>query len=170
MSARIADCGTYNAYARHLYRQETPCNLCQNAKKEWSQKNYLSKKDLILKTKKEKYALNPETFKSSDKRSKAKHVERVKENKRTNERKRRAKRKDNLTSKYTEKEILEIYGNFCHICGKSIDLTAPRKSGIVGWENGLHIDHVIPIAKGGNDTLNNVKPAHGKCNVLKGAN
>jgi 5-methylcytosine-specific restriction endonuclease McrA len=32
----------------------------------------------------------------------------------------------------------------------------------------LHIDHVIPISKGGTDTLDNVRPSHAKCNLSKG--
>jgi len=35
---------------------------------------------------------------------------------------------------------------------------------------GLHIDHVMPLSKGGPDTLENVRPAHGSCNVKKQAN
>jgi len=36
------------------------------------------------------------------------------------------------------------------------------------WHSpGLQIDHVIPIVKGGPDTLNNVRPAHGLCNIKK---
>jgi 5-methylcytosine-specific restriction endonuclease McrA len=37
------------------------------------------------------------------------------------------------------------------------------------WQNGLHIDHVIPIAKGGADILDNLKPSHAICNISKGA-
>jgi len=34
----------------------------------------------------------------------------------------------------------------------------------------LHIDHLVPLAKGGSDTLENVRPAHGICNLRKWAN
>ena len=63
-----------------------------------------------------------------------------------------------------------MYGSDCHICLNPIDLLAPRQPGIKGWEYGLHIDHVIPLSKGGPDTLGNVRPAHGSCNVKKHAN
>jgi 5-methylcytosine-specific restriction endonuclease McrA len=33
----------------------------------------------------------------------------------------------------------------------------------------LHIDHVYPLSKGGLDTLENVRPSHGKCNIVKWA-
>jgi 5-methylcytosine-specific restriction endonuclease McrA len=84
-------------------------------------------------------------------------------------RRRRALIKGNGVSPYTEKQVLETYGSVCHICSEAIDLSAPRACGKQGWELGLHIDHVVPIAKGGEDALHNVKPAHGKCNLSKGS-
>ena len=72
---------------------------------------------------------------------------------------------------YTHKEVLEMYGTNCHICKKPIDLNAPRGVGKkVGWEYGLHFDHVIPLSKGGEDTIDNVKPAHAICNMRKSDN
>lgn len=63
--------------------------------------------------------------------------------------------------------VIETYGTDCHLCGGAIDLAAPRTTGQPGWEKSLHIDHVIPLSKGGDDTLENVRPSHGKCNVRK---
>ena len=76
--------------------------------------------------------------------------------------------KENGQEIYTTTQVLERWGTKCHICDKEIDLNAPTQCGEKGWENGLHLDHVIPLSKGGPDTLDNVKPAHGKCNIAKG--
>lgn len=84
-------------------------------------------------------------------------------------RKRRAKKRANGWEKYTEAQVLEMHGAVCHICGNQIDLTLDRRIGKEGWEMSLHIDHVIPISKGGPDKLSNVKPSHGKCNLKKRA-
>jgi 5-methylcytosine-specific restriction endonuclease McrA len=84
-------------------------------------------------------------------------------------RKRRATKRANGWERYTEAQVLELHGAMCHICGDSIDLSLNRKIGTEGWEMSLHIDHVIPIAKGGPDKLSNVKPSHGKCNLKKRA-
>lgn len=84
-------------------------------------------------------------------------------------RKRRAKKRANGWEKYTEAQVLELHGAVCHICGDPIDLTLDRRIGNDGWEMSLHIDHVIPISKGGPDKLSNVKPSHGKCNLKKRA-
>ena len=84
-------------------------------------------------------------------------------------RKRRALKMKNGHTAYSIKDILEKYGTKCHICNLEINTNANRQSGKDGWQNGLHIDHLIPISKGGADTLENVRPAHGLCNVKKGA-
>jgi hypothetical protein len=63
--------------------------------------------------------------------------------------------------------VIETYGTDCHLCGGAIDLSAPRTAGKPGWEKSLHIDHVIPLSRGGDDTLENVRPSHGKCNIRK---
>jgi len=85
-------------------------------------------------------------------------------------RRKRAMKRANGWEKYTEAQVLELYGTNCHICGDPIDLSLNRKIGSESWEMSLHIDHVIPISKGGPDTLANVKPSHGKCNLKKRAN
>jgi 5-methylcytosine-specific restriction endonuclease McrA len=85
-------------------------------------------------------------------------------------RKRRATKRANGWERYTEAQVLQLHGAVCHICLDPIDLSLNRKIGSDGWEMSLHIDHVIPISKGGPDTLANVKPSHGKCNLKKRAN
>ena len=84
-------------------------------------------------------------------------------------RKRRARLNKVEHIPYTKEEVLEKYGAECYICGTPIDLKAPRKAGKKGWEHGLHLDHLIPISKGGPDTIENIRPAHGVCNLSKGA-
>lgn len=54
--------------------------------------------------------------------------------------------------------VLKLHGRWCHICDSEI---AP--------EGELHMDHVIPIARGGSHTYRNVRPSHAKCNRWKGA-
>ena len=68
---------------------------------------------------------------------------------------------------YNTDDVLRKWGYDCHICNEPIDFKAPRQCGDPGWERGLHLDHVWPISKGGADVLENVKPAHAKCNVYK---
>ena len=72
-------------------------------------------------------------------------------------------------SYYTDQDVIDLYGSACHICNEEIDFSADRRTGFPGWEKSLHIDHVYPLSKGGTDTIENVRPAHGKCNILKAA-
>lgn len=53
--------------------------------------------------------------------------------------------------------VIERDGMVCGICGEEIPA------------GDLHIDHVVPIARGGSDALGNLQPAHSLCNLRKGA-
>lgn len=48
---------------------------------------------------------------------------------------------------------LSHYGDVCHLCGRRGATTA---------------DHVIPRALGGEDVLENLRPAHSSCNSSRG--
>jgi len=82
--------------------------------------------------------------------------------------KRRALMQNNKYNFYTEAQMLELYGTSCYLCNDTIDLKNNKSCGKPGWETSLWIEHVIPISKGGPDTLANVRPSHGKCNLDKG--
>jgi 5-methylcytosine-specific restriction endonuclease McrA len=83
-------------------------------------------------------------------------------------RRRRAKKLGLPWEYYTEAQVIELYGDKCHICLEPISLDSERRPGYLDWERGLHIDHLIPISRGGSDTLKNVRPVHGGCNLSKG--
>lgn len=80
---------------------------------------------------------------------------------------RRALEKGNAHSDYTESQIIEKYGMVCHLCSGPIDPNAPRWTALPGWENGLHLDHIVPLCVGGANNADNVRPAHGLCNLRK---
>lgn len=82
-------------------------------------------------------------------------------------RKREALKKGNGHSPYTEEEVLLTYGTKCYLCNELVDLKAPRKVGLPGWQKGLHFDHVVAIANGGPDNLKNIRPTHALCNISK---
>jgi 5-methylcytosine-specific restriction endonuclease McrA len=143
----------------------------------WNQKNkerIAAQKRLYVRLNKEKIMAyqkawakaNPEKVAANQKKRRSKPNFRVKNAEQA--RKRRAREKSNHYEPYTEQQVLELYGAICHLCHDTIDLTAPRISRKgKNWKNGLHIDHVIPISKGGADALSNVRPAHAICNLKK---
>jgi 5-methylcytosine-specific restriction endonuclease McrA len=52
--------------------------------------------------------------------------------------------------------ILERDGLWCYLC--EVGITT----------DDLHFDHVIPLARGGSHTADNIRPTHAKCNLRKG--
>jgi 5-methylcytosine-specific restriction endonuclease McrA len=59
--------------------------------------------------------------------------------------------------------VLAERDNFvCHICSGFVDMSVSRVSRF-----GATVDHVVPISKGGLDSLENVRLAHWICNIRK---
>ena len=150
------DCGTRSGYVSHKYWKETPCEQCTRAnadyRKEWGEKN--KERDLEIKYAWEKR--NPDAVRARQRVISARRQQRLREVE---------------SEPYTIETIIDLYGTSCHICLEEIDMTAPRTTGRgEGWERGFQFDHVIPIVKGGNNLIENVRPAHAKCNVDKHMN
>lgn len=82
--------------------------------------------------------------------------------------KNRAKKYGVPSEYYTRQHIFNRDGYDCYLCSTPTDPTAPHIQGQPGWEMYPHIEHVIPISKGGPDTKANVRVAHAKCNIDKG--
>lgn len=80
----------------------------------------------------------------------------------------RARKKGVPSQYYTRQHIFDRDGYDCYLCNLPVDLTANHVQGQPGWELYPHIEHVIPLALGGHDTLANVKIAHAVCNIRKG--
>jgi 5-methylcytosine-specific restriction endonuclease McrA len=183
VASKTAVCGTRSAYNRHLRNKEKACELCLQAGRDYSKILRNKHKDKIAIQKKKYQQDNKEKINAYHRarwskipdeiRLKKKmdyrvaNIERYREVNRQSERKRRAAKKNSSHVFYTEKEVLEIYGNVCYLCNREIDLFASRKIGYENWQNGLHIDHLIPLNKNGSDSIDNVRPTHGLCNVKK---
>ena len=193
-----ANCGTYAGYRKHHNHKTKPCVECLAACREYSKKRYeatsdrkrmLAKvrnrnpkrkayikaykqknKDHILQKQRLYVEANRQKVAEQKKQWKLDNPEKNLEHNRKAERARRARLKNSITISYTESQVISTYGTNCNICGLEIDLNATRQVGKNGWQMGLHIDHLIPIAKGGSDTLENVRPTHGLCNLRKCAN
>ena len=140
-----ANCGTYAGYRKHHNQKTKPCIDCLVAIRAYSKTRY--QKDGV----------------SRQAKYRARNLEAVQARERSKNRRRRA----GITSDYNELQVIATYGINCYLCGLEIDFMAPRKCGVPGWENGLHIDHLVPVSRGGSDTLENVRPTHGLCNLVK---
>ena len=80
----------------------------------------------------------------------------------------RARKKGVPSQYYTRQQLFDRDGYDCYLCNLPVDLTANHIQGQPGWELYPHVEHVIPLALGGHDTLANVKIAHAVCNIRKG--
>jgi 5-methylcytosine-specific restriction endonuclease McrA len=172
-------CGTYSGRALHMKYKERLCQPCRNAYNAYLRQYRANKPEIISEIKKRQYNKDIEKSHALAKIQRIKHAEKTKAylkiynktQKRKDAFNAKSRRRRSVNSEpYTEQQVLELYGSLCHICNKLIDLLAPRSAQKGNdWHYGLHIDHIIPLAKGGEDTLNNVKPAHAICNLSKGA-
>ena len=133
--------------------------------KERKRKYWIKNREKLLAQNKKYTKANPEVARRKQRKYWAKHPEKAQ----LFNRQRRARVNKVKHIPYTKEDVLKMYGNDCHICGTPIDLKAPRRAGRKGWEHGLHLDHLIPISKGGPDTIDNIRPAHGVCNLKKGS-
>lgn len=82
---------------------------------------------------------------------------------RRGKRKRRAAKRGGKSEKYTSLEIFKRDGWRCHICG-----TAVQRDAQVPHLKAPTIDHLVPIADGGDDVRSNVATAHFVCNSRRG--
>lgn len=71
-------------------------------------------------------------------------------------RERKALKRGAISDGHTRFQVWKRDGGACQICGATLS----RKS----W----HEDHVVPLSKGGTDTLGNVQATCPPCNIRKG--
>lgn len=185
------NCGTMAGYKRHINNSTPACEECRTACREnkrqvraanperTKQENrnwYVRNREKILERNREFRKENPEYVKQYQDAYRQTHKEERNDYRLSNlekfrsyARKRLALKLNNGHEPYLEDEVLQEYGSNCHICKEPIELEASRKVGVGDWKKGLHIDHLIPLSKGGMDSLSNVRPAHAECNLYKNA-
>jgi hypothetical protein len=159
---KCKNCKIFVSEKQKLYTQKN-LEKIKKYQKTYREKNKHRRKGRVIKD----IDIYRQKRKEYNDRYKNKNTERIKELWRKKDRKRRAQIKQNGHKEYTENQVLEKYGLTCYICKEKIDLLATRVIGQPGWEYGLHIEHFVDIALGGPDTLENVRPSHGICNLTK---
>lgn len=130
-------------------------------KKAWYEQN----REKCLQNKREYYLENKEKIKSYQKEWRENHSDKKKEmdrswkdrhpvERRLQTHTRRARVKLNGVSRFKKEQISNCSSRLCGICSEYI-------------ENNFHIDHIIPISKGGSHTIENVQLTHPFCNLSK---
>lgn len=164
-----AKCGTISGYATHRAKKEIICEDCRNVHSAYMREYRQKNKEKMTELRKSWAERNPEKMLESSRKYRRNNLEKRRQLDIRNKHRRRARTLNNGFEIYTEKQIIDLYGIICYLCNLEIDMKAPRSCKEKGWELGLQIDHVVPIAKGGGDTLDNVRPSHGICNIRKGS-
>ena len=82
---------------------------------------------------------------------------------RSNEYRRKARKRAAFVDDVKWSEVMERGGWACHLCGGKIPKARKWPDPLFGT-----VDHVLPLAKGGEHSYANCKPAHLSCNCSKG--
>lgn len=85
------------------------------------------------------------------------HPEKAKAHRRATRMKRRARLRASYVEHVDAEVVFQRDGGVCGICRQPVDHAS-------NW----HVDHVIPLSKGGAHAYANVQLAHGRCNERKG--
>ena len=143
----VPQCGTRAGYDYHV-RQEggLPCGACRNAEAKYHRERRATENEQIN----EKRRARQKLLRDEGRVSRARWGTRV-------------------------EEIIANYGAHCYLESQCfldqapIVYNAPRQVGAIGWEYSFHPDHVVPLSRGGGDTLENIRPIHAYCNQRKWA-
>lgn len=142
-------------------------NECKNCSKKKGRQHYLNNRDKKLKNQREYYRAhqqeaieyarewrqkNPDKCREYHKRYAQKYAEKEKIRHRDKQFRRNALKKNNGTFKVRYKDLAKIYTMPCAYCGQ---------------RGKIHVDHVIPIAKGGVHGVGNLQPLCESCNTSK---
>lgn len=85
----------------------------------------------------------------------------------------RIQRNGKIHNDITLKKLYKKHNGLCSICGEKCDYedySISKEGYFIANSNYPSIDHIIPIAKGGTHTWNNVQLAHRICNSIKNDN
>jgi len=136
--------------ARRKYQEEHKEQISEY-KKRWAAEN----EDSVSVSRRKHYESNRDEVIARSKEWAENNPERVRQAKTNNLRKRRAARHASRGNFTVEefKELCESYGNKCLACGDT--------------EAVLEADHVVPLRKGGSDSISNIQPLCGSCNRKK---
>lgn len=144
-------CKEYKNFNEFSKSKKEKYGLSCKCKKCYKQQ-YLENKENVLKNNKNYYYSNKEKIQLKQKEYRKNNIKAILV--------RNKARKLKIKVKISQKEInalIKVYNNKCCYC--SIDLN----------KSNIHLDHYIPLARGGEHNINNLVPSCNKCNLSKGS-
>lgn len=131
------------------------CKECSKARRRaWAAKN----RDREQEYNRQNYESHKEEFSQRAYQWRQDNPDRYKEIKRMSQSTRRAQIKDAFIEDVDPAIVYKMHGGMCGVCRDFVE-----------YDN-FHVDHIVPLAKGGQHGYINVQPAHSFCNLSKGAN
>lgn len=142
-------------YAKHRQKMQDR-NRARAAKlREWSRQGYI--RNISKMKDKQRARVQSGAQREAWRRHYSKHQEREMARSRAKAQERRA-RIANVFIEHVDPRIVWQQG--CGVCGICLSAIDPSER----W----HVDHIIPISRGGSHSYANTQPAHAACNVAKG--
>ena len=92
---------------------------------------------------------------------------------RQRELRKRIKNKSKIEWNISLEKLIQRDEGICKICGRQVDINDyyyTDEGYFIAGESYPSIDHIIPLAKGGTHTWNNIQLAHRHCNAIKNDN
>ena len=86
-----------------------------------------------------------------------KHPDRLRHIRQRTRMTRRARKRGRFVEVVDRRKVYAQASGICGICHHSIR-----------FEEDWHVDHIVPLARGGEHSYVNTQPAHARCNVMKG--
>lgn len=156
--------GTHNGYSNHRCR----CILCKGAKSAYDANWCIINADKVLASKKKYQFRNASKILTRSKKYYADNTEKVKSyqsgwKKRNPDKvlstcaKRRAAKSNLLVEPVSRAVVWDRDDGMCHICGQPAN------------RNNWHLEHIIPLSRGGEHSYDNTAVRHPRCNLSKGA-
>jgi 5-methylcytosine-specific restriction endonuclease McrA len=152
---RAANAEKVRAQSREYLRKWRAANLEKSRKyqREWRSANPEARAEAKRKAYRKWYASNHDKKRSAVKAWQVANPEKKRGYARVNRQHRRASCTTSTGRAPTAKQIKALLARPCHYCG----------------EPSAHVDHYVPLARGGTHTLDNLRPACALCNTSKGA-
>lgn len=129
----------------------------QERLREQERERYKRNPDKIKEKNAEWCRRNPDKARERNIRWRARHLEKARDWAWKSASRARARKKDCNYDDIDRREVLRRFNGRCGICGRPI---AKGKK--------FHIDHIVPLEKGGEHSYANTQPAHPHCNLVKG--
>lgn len=150
-------------FYKHAYNKDRLMNVCKACHNKRCRVNEQRTKDKRRAYRAKYYQANPEKYRQKSRNYRAANPDKVKQRfanwrranpmqDRIRHNRRRALKESVLSFKVTSKEIKKLKKQPCFYCGSNEKIC---------------IDHIIPLKRGGNNSIGNYAPACLKCNSSK---